>query len=168
MRSDLYGRPVLTEDDLCEVYLRNPEQRIVNALVEKDIHFDDNLDIQNKPIITQYQELTHTLEDYDRIAQAKWFIPKQYSEMDIASYVLELCKEDYELQRVGKELLLYQERDMFPLLRYCVYLVDTMRKYNVVWGVGRGSSVSSYVLYLIGVHRINSLHYDLDIEEFLK
>ena len=43
-----------------------------------------------------------------------------------------------------------------------------MRKNSVLWGLGRGSSVASYVLYLLGVHRINSLYYDLDIKEFLK
>ena len=43
-----------------------------------------------------------------------------------------------------------------------------VRANQVLWGLGRGSSVSSYVLYLLGVHRINSLYYDLPIEEFLK
>jgi DNA polymerase III alpha subunit len=57
---------------------------------------------------------------------------------------------------------------MFDLLRYLKYFVDTMRKNSVLWGLGRGSSVASYVLYLLGVHRINSLYYDLDIKEFLK
>jgi DNA polymerase III alpha subunit len=95
-------------------------------------------------------------------------IPNQYKDLDIAKYVLELCETDEELQRVGKELLLFQERDMFPLLRYLKYLVDTMRENNIVWGVGRGSSVSSFVLFLIGVHRINSVYYDLSIDEFLK
>jgi len=69
---------------------------------------------------------------------------------------------------VGKELLMYQKRDLFMLLQYMKYLVDLMRENNIVWGVGRGSSVSSFVLFLIGIHRINSLYYDLDIEEFLK
>ena len=72
------------------------------------------------------------------------------------------------MQRVGQELLLYQERGMFDLLRFLVYIVDTMRKHDIVWGVGRGSSVASYVLYLIGVHKIDSLYYDLDIAEFLR
>jgi len=43
-----------------------------------------------------------------------------------------------------------------------------MRRNNIVWGLGRGSSTASYVLYLLGVHKINSLYYDLSIEEFLK
>ena len=95
-------------------------------------------------------------------------MPKHYIEFDIAKFVLDQCKTQEELQRAGQELLMFQERDMFPLLCYLKYLVDTMRNNNVVWGVGRGSSVSSYVLYLIGIHRINSLHYDLSIDEFLK
>ena len=67
------------------------------------------------------------------------------------------------------ELLLeFEKRDMFMLLRYLKYFVDTMRKNKVVWGLGRGSSVSSYVLYLIGVHKINSIYYDIPINEFLK
>jgi DNA polymerase III alpha subunit len=43
-----------------------------------------------------------------------------------------------------------------------------MRKNKIVWGVGRGSSVASYVLFLIGIHKVNSLKYNLDIKEFLK
>jgi len=57
---------------------------------------------------------------------------------------------------------------LFDLLRYLKYLVDTMNHNQVIWGVGRGSSVSSYVLYLLGVHRINSMYYDLDVGEFLR
>jgi DNA polymerase III alpha subunit len=95
-------------------------------------------------------------------------MPERYKNMDIAEYVLAECKTESELQRAGEELLLFQERDMFDLLKYLKYLVDTMRENNIVWGVGRGSSVSSFVLYLIGIHKINSLYYDLSIDEFLK
>ena len=109
-------------------------------------------------------------EIWDVIA-SDWMIyshRKEYQELDIAEYVLSLCTQDYELQRVGAELLLFQERDAFDLLRYLKYFVDTMRKNNVVWGLGRGSSTASYVLYLLGVHKIDSLYYDLPIDEFLK
>jgi DNA polymerase III alpha subunit len=95
-------------------------------------------------------------------------MPNEYKNMDIAKYVLELCVTDAELQRTGEELLLYQEHDLFDLLRYMKYLVDVMRENHVIWGVGRGSSVASYVLYLLGVHRINSMFYDLDPSEFLR
>ena len=95
-------------------------------------------------------------------------MPDEYKKLDIAEYILGLCKTQPELQRVGEELLLFQERDLFDLLRYLKYFVDTMRLNNIVWGLGRGSSTASYVLYLIGVHKINSMYYDLPIEEFLK
>ena len=70
--------------------------------------------------------------------------------------------------RVGEELLLYQERDLFNLLRYLKYLVDLMTEHKLIWGVGRGSSVASFVLYKLGVHRIDSLYYELDPAEFLR
>jgi DNA polymerase III alpha subunit len=108
------------------------------------------------------------LIDFDTANQNNWHMPVEYKDLDIAKYVLDLCKTEEELQRVGEELLLFQERDMFDLLRYMKYLVDVMRTNNIVWGVGRGSSVSSFVLYLIGIHKINSLYYDLSIDEFLK
>jgi DNA polymerase III alpha subunit len=82
--------------------------------------------------------------------------------------VLNLCESEAALQRVGEELLLYQARDLFDLLRYLKFLVDIMKQHNLIWGVGRGSSVASYVLYLLGVHRIDSIHYNLDIAEFLR
>jgi DNA polymerase III alpha subunit len=47
-------------------------------------------------------------------------------------------------------------------------MVDVMSEKSLVWGVGRGSSTASYVLYLIGVHSINSIKYDIPIEEFFK
>ena len=95
-------------------------------------------------------------------------MPEEYKQLDIAEHVLNLCTTDAELQRVGQELLMYQERNLFDLLRYLKYLVDLMRENRLIWGVGRGSSVASYVLYLLGIHRINSMYYDLDPEEFLR
>jgi DNA polymerase III alpha subunit len=67
-----------------------------------------------------------------------------------------------------EELLLFQERNLFDLLRYLKYLVDVMTINRVIWGVGRGSSVASYVLYRLGIHRIDSLFYNLDCREFLR
>ena len=105
---------------------------------------------------------------WDAMQQRQWFMPASYQEMDIAEYVLSLCSTDAELQRVGQELLMYQERGLFDLLKYLTYLVHTMQQNQLIWGVGRGSSVASYVLYKLGVHRIDSMFYELDIREFLR
>lgn len=168
MIKDNYGQLVYTEQDLCDLFLENPNLEVKDILVNKTIQFDDELDLLYVPKLTRYLRQKITVDEFDRISSNYWHMPYKYKNMNIAEYILSQCKRDDELQRVGHELMLYQDRDMFDLLRYLKYLVDTMRKNNIVWGVGRGSSVSSYVLYLIGIHRIDSIYYDLPIEEFLR
>lgn len=168
MHVDKHSRQILTEQDLCNLYMSDPTRTIRNALIDTSITFSDILEVNNIPECTVYQPDELSTIEFDKINQQLWYIPVEYRNYDIATFVLDQCKTEEELQRAGTELLMFQEREMFPLLRYLKYLVDTMRKHNVMWGVGRGSSVSSYVLYLMGVHRINSLFYDLSIDEFLK
>lgn len=150
----LYQQPNL---DLSKFNVADPE--IFNRAVELLYADIPRLKQLNQPL---------AIKEFDSENQAHWLMPQEYYELDIAEWILNQCHNDAELQRCGEELLLYQERDAFDLLRYLKYLVDVMRKHNVIWGVGRGSSVASFVLYKIGVHRINSLYYDLDPREFLK
>jgi DNA polymerase III alpha subunit len=131
----------------------------------------DALMLEHVPTFIRYNELAMqalTIQDFDHMNQENWLMPDEYKQLDIAEHVLSLCASEAALQRVGQELLLYQARDLFDLLRYLKFLVDIMKQNNLIWGVGRGSSVASYVLYLLGVHRIDSLHYNLDIAEFLR
>lgn len=167
MKTDIFGQLIYSENEICNILLTNPNVKCDNLLTEDNITFDDEV-FDSFPKIIKYNFRDITLNEFDTENQNKWFIPKEYENFDIAEHVLNQCTSDAELQRAGKELLLFQERDMFPLLKFLKYLVDTMRKNNVVWGVGRGSSVASFVLFLLGVHKINSLYYDLPIEEFLK
>jgi hypothetical protein len=109
-----------------------------------------------------------SVPEFHLTQQLAWHMPEEYKQIDIAAHILGLCESEAELQRVGEELLLYQERDLFNLLKYLRYLVDVMAANRVIWGVGRGSSVASYVLYKLKVHRIDSLYYNLDINEFLR
>ena len=96
-----------------------------------------------------------------------WLIPQKYKSIDIEQYLIEQCpKENYD--RLIYELELYRKNNMIPVLQTMKYIVDTLRNNNIVWGVGRGSSVASYVLFLIGVHRIDSVKYDIPISEFFK
>ena len=168
MNIDRFGQIIYNENDLCEIFLKNQSQTLKKVLVDCDITNPNILDLENFPELVEYQQSNLSTEEFDALQQSKWHMPNSYKEMDIARFILEQCATDAELQRAGEELLLFQERDMFDLLKYLKYLVDTMRENNIVWGVGRGSSVSSFVLYLIGIHKINSLYYDLSIDEFLK
>ncbi len=120
------------------------------------------------PELVEYAFTDMTVAEFDTIKQNCWHMPAEYQHMDIAEYILSLCDSEAKLQRCGQELLLFQERNLFDLLRYLKYLVDTLQANRMIWGVGRGSSVASYVLYLLGVHRIDSIFYDLDAREFLR
>ena len=70
-------------------------------------------------------------------------MPDEYKNLDIAKQCLDLCETEEQIQRVGKELLMYEDRKLFPLLRFLKYMVDTLRENNIVWGVGRGSKLCS-------------------------
>lgn len=168
MHIDSCGQQVFTENDLCDILLKDPSKTFKNVLVEKPIHFDESLELENIPKLIHYTLENVSVDEFDKNLQSKWFMPEAYINFDIAKFVLDQCINDEELQRAGHELLMFESRNMFMLLRYLKYLVDVLKANNIVYGVGRGSSVSSFVLYKIGIHRINSLYYDLSIDEFLK
>ena len=170
MKYDQYGQTYTTSNELCDLLYKNPTLDISLFQVEDRLEYNRSVAELHAELdlLDSYHNISQTVEEFDSILQRNWRMPKEYKELDIAAYVLGLCKEEHELQRVGEELILYQERNLFDLLRYLKYLIDTLRKNNIVWGVGRGSSVASYVLFLIGVHKIDSLYYNLNIDEFLK
>lgn len=170
MRYDQYGQAYTDTKELCDLLYTNPNLDISRFQVEDSLEYNRSVAELHAELdfLDSYHQITQTVEEFDNTLQKNWHMPQEYKVLDIAKYVLDLCRTDAELQRVGQELLLYQERDLFDLLRYLKYLVDILRKNNIVWGVGRGSSVASYVLFLLGIHKINSLYYNLDIEEFLK
>lgn len=171
MKYDAYGQTHTTTQELCDLLYVNPKLDLAKFLVDDPEQYNKAIKhlYLDWDVLVRYCSVDVAgIEEWDQVQQHQWHMPKEYKELDIAQWVLDQCKTDEELQRVGQELLLYQERNLFKLLCFMKYLVDTLRKHNIVWGVGRGSSVASYVLYLIGVHKINSLYYDLDISEFLK
>jgi len=97
-----------------------------------------------------------------------WMTPEAYANLDIAEWCYNRCTTDQERQRVDIELAAMTARNMLPIIRHLIYCVDVWRANGVVWGVGRGSSVGSFILYLTGVNRINPLEHDLDLNEWLK
>jgi DNA polymerase III alpha subunit len=170
MNYDKFGQAHVTANELVSLLYQNPDLRLERFSVTDPDMYNRSVDSMfvewNK--LEQYLSKDISVEEFDQLQQSNWHMPSDYSKFDIAQWVLDQCVNEAELQRAGEELLRFQELDLFDLLRYLKYLVDTLRQNNVVWGVGRGSSVSSFVLYKIGVHRINSLYYDLDHREFLK
>ena len=136
----------------------------------------EDLEIYNS-IVDEYDlnmsklQFTSSTEDKEKFIQKclnNWFIPEKYKNINPYNYIRELAKTQEEIDRVELEIQMFEERNMKNVLRFMIFFIDFMRENNIVWGVGRGSSVASYCLYLLGVHKVNSLHHDLDIKEFLK
>jgi len=161
MIKDKYGQFIYKENEILDIIMQGidlTDTTILSSNIESGL--TDN--------IVKYNDPNITIEDFDYANQQNWFMPNEYKVMDIAEYILSLCETQEELQRCGHELLMYQDRNLFNLLKYLKYLVDTMKKNNIIWGVGRGSSVSSYVLFKLEVHKVNSMFYKLDVAEFLR
>ena len=173
MKKNNYGEMVFNESDIADLLMQGRELDSFKGML-----VDDSVDIEK--IVRFVEHFPNTfipyrclpdstsIPNWDYEKQQNWRMPQPYKDMDIAEYILGLCKTDVELQRCGEELLLYQQHDLFNLLRYLTYLVDIMKENHVIWGVGRGSSTASYILYKIGVHRIDSIYYNLSITEFLR
>jgi DNA polymerase-3 subunit alpha len=173
MKQNNYSEIIFSEDDVCDLIMQGRDvASLKHMLVDASVNLEKtSLLLDCVPELVNYNTLNNeaeSIEEFDQRLQQTWHMPEEYKKLDIAQYILDLCTTDAELQRCGHELLLYQERDLFNLLRFLKYLVDVMTENQVIWGVGRGSSVASYVLYKLGVHRINSMFYELDVEEFLR
>lgn len=173
MKTSKFGELIFDQEDLCDLVMQGKDPwNMTGIIVQPDLDLQHLISVIQDPaqLITWTfpADESQAVPDYDALRQRDWFMPEHYRDMDIAAHVLGLCQDQAQLQRAGQELLMFQERGLFDLLRYLKYLVDIMRNNRVIWGVGRGSSVSSYVLYLLGVHRIDSLFYDLDPSEFLR
>jgi DNA polymerase III alpha subunit len=95
-------------------------------------------------------------------------MPQKYYELNVLQWLLDKCQNNEEKKRVEQEYLLFEKKEFIKVLQFLIYFIDTLRANNIVWGVGRGSSVASFCLFLIGVHKINPLLYNLDITEFLR
>jgi len=168
MRLDNLGIPVFSSTDIVDLLYQGKLDSLPKILADSsDPEIKKFNELSDSIKIKEYSELSFTKEEFDQTLQKDWFMPNEYKNMDIEGFLVNVCpKENY--QRLIEELQEYRARNMLDLLRWLKYFVDTCRANNIVWGVGRGSSVASYVLYLIGVHKIDSLKYKLDWREFLR
>lgn len=102
------------------------------------------------------------------IRQHTWTYPKYYEDLDLEEFFIKKCDTIEQAERVMFELELYVKKNMDQLLRWCIWFMDVCKEKNLFIGVGRGSSVASYCLFLIEMHLVDSMKYGLDPIEFFK
>lgn len=171
MTINKYGQAILSSDDLRELLLQGKNISHLNVISDDEIKLFEKYqaELLNDTItFLGAPEETLSFDDFHEKCANEWIFPEIFQHVDVKSWLLNRCKTQEEIDRVHEEYILYEERDLVMLLRLFIFLVDYMRKNNFIWGVGRGSSVSSYILYLIGVHRVDSLKYGFDIKDYLK
>ena len=171
MKTDNLGIPRFSNKDLIDmIYTGNVDKcHVVLCDESDDVNlFNKAAKEQGLSELTKYIPLEVKQKDFDGVLQSEWFMPNEYKNMDLYSFLEQRCQDHYQINRMETEYEEYRKRDMLDLLCYMIYLVDFMRENKIVWGVGRGSSVASYILYLIGVHKVDSIQYGLDFNEFMR
>jgi DNA polymerase III alpha subunit len=166
---DKYSNPIFDEQDLFDALYKGHRFSVDDTMLVNKTNEIKQLETQLGFKFLEPYETHFEVSDYDAACQSNWFMPDEYKTLDIEAWIWKQTPPwDPQHTRVTEELAAFKERNMLDLLRWLKYFVDTCREKNVVWGVGRGSSVASYVLYLIGVHKIDSIKYNLDWQEFLR
>jgi DNA polymerase III alpha subunit len=171
MRLDKYSNPIFNTEDIFDALYKGHQINPADIIFVEDrnrdiVNLEDAVGIR---LFEPINSPTLTVEQLDNTWQEQWNMPKEYKTLDIESWLKEQSPPwDPQATRLDEELEAFKARNMLDLLRWLKYFVDTCSKEGIVWGVGRGSSVASYVLYLIGVHSIDPIKYNLDWREFLR
>ena len=163
------GDCIFTEQDAIDLLYTNPTFDISKLFFETTKQYnnsikDTGIDLEQLQIVPDRPSPA----EVDKANINNWHMPQKYYDIDVLQWLLDKCQNNEEKTRVIAEYELFEKKQFVKVLQFLIYFIDTLRANNVVWGVGRGSSVASFCLFLIGVHKINPLQYDLDYTEFLR
>jgi len=164
-----HGDCIFKEQDVIDLLYTDPTFDISKLFFEDTEKYSNSLKELgiDLPVINTAPD-REPLEEFDNKNINNWHMPEKYYQIDVLEWLLDKCQNDDEKTRVKLEYKLFEQKEFIKVLQFLMYFVDTLRANNLVWGVGRGSSVASFCLFLIGVHKINPLLYNLDITEFLR
>ena len=164
-----HGDVIFSEEDVIDIIYTDPEFDISKLYFNDVGKYSESLKklgLDLPTINTAPRRQNPTL--FDKENCEKWHMPEKYKQINVLQWLLDKCQNDEEKLRVQMEYDLFEKKNFIRVLQFLIYFIDTLRANNIVWGVGRGSSVASFCLFLIGVHKINPLLYNLDITEFLR
>ena len=164
-----HGDVVFTEQDAIDLLYTNPEFDVSKLFFEDITQYQSalkELGLELPAISTAPKR--ESIKNFDEKNINNWHMPDKYYQINVLQWLLYRCQNDEEKIRVQIEYDLFEKKKFIKVLQFLIYFVDTLRANNIVWGVGRGSSVSSFCLFLIGVHKINPMLYGLDYKEFLR
>ena len=164
-----HGDVIFSEEDVIELLYTDPNFDISKLYLNDIDKYSQSLKELgiDLPVINNAPKRGKP-ELFDKANCEHWHMPEKYYQINVLQWLLDKCQNDEEKIRVQMEYDLFEKKDFIRVLQFLIYFIDTLRANNIVWGVGRGSSVASFCLFLIGVHKINPMLYNLDITEFLR
>lgn len=170
-KTDEWGRTVFSANGVIELMMQGVDVSTIivedSDLVTEYNNWCDTFSKDDFKAETPIQLDISPEEEHDA-RTSNWMISDDIKTINVREFLIGLCKNQEQIDRVNHEMDLFEERQLIPLLQLMMFLVDRFRSEKVVWGVGRGSSVASFVLYLIGIHKIDPIKYGLDVKDFLK
>ena len=108
----------------------------------------------------------------------RWKLPDEYMKMDLwtrfadayaakeRDLKYDVVEEDRALARMEMEYEEIKKRGMIEFMKTIIYVLDVFREKGVVWGVGRGSSCACYLLFILGLHSVDCIKYNVPMGEF--
>lgn len=164
-RFDENGNCFLSAEAVVELMYQGKRPEDYNFIVDPK---DDDIIKYNR---TSYKtKITNDRYNPVNIEERRneWFYPDEYNRLNLTEFFVKLCKTDDEKVRAEEEIKMFLTKGFEKFLRFCIYLAVVLKTNDIVHGVGRGSSCACFLLYLLGVNKVNPLDYGLQIEEFLK
>lgn len=163
---------------------------IIQVTPEKVIDFTFKLSAKGMVDRLSVTEITPAIEQFNKYGEhpirmkefvdptifpPDWILPEPYKYFDLDEYLYGLVEKierddlyEKRVERLSSEIWLFKEQKLDDVLRVLIYVVDTMKKQNVIWGVGRGSSCSSYLLFLLGLHEVDAVLYSIEVTDFIR
>ena len=171
---------------------------VSSELKNYKLFFDGDIELPSKNVVdfimnsgslpagVYVDEFTEDVKEFNRYSLNKlkqktslnnistaWTIPEEYQKMDVLSRInsIDVANDDMYIKRIKRrdhEYSLFVKYGLEDILKVVFFIVDTFRKENIVWGTGRGSSCSSYLFYLIGLHSVDVVRYEIPISDFFK
>jgi DNA polymerase III alpha subunit len=164
-----HGDVIFSEEDVIDLLYTDPDFDISKLYFDSIDKYSESLKELgiDLPVINTVPKRSSPTE-FDKQNCDNWHMPDKYYQINVLQWLLDKCQNDEEKMRVQMEYDLFEKKNFIRVLQFLIYFVDTLRTNHIVWGVGRGSSVASFCLFLIGIHKINPMLYNLDITEFLR
>ena len=167
MNIDNAGQCIYSQSEVFNLIMQGID--IDDIYVEKDAELNDLLKSYESSDFKRYMVINdNELNSFHKLNQMDWKMPKEYFDdvYDIKETIrakIWYGNPQYHT-RIDKELEAFEHYGLLDLLKYMRYMCDTLRDRGVVWGVGRGSSVASLCLYVLGVHSVDPVKYGIDFE----